>query len=147
MRSFFLPAFVACVVALTGCAPSTIAENPPGVLMAGDSQPGGLTELDTYSLISLAVTEGEIGYSTGLLYKVYAMYDPLSLPSEYRSEVPGKCGTPLIDEVQRNWGRLTPADKAEISQYIKPIGERDFGGTQLDDVTPDQLERERTAID
>ena len=147
MRSLFLLVFVTCVVILTGCAPSTVAENPPGVLVAGDSPSGGLTELDTYSLISLAVAEGEIGYSTGLLYKVYAVYDPLSLPSEYRSEAPIKCGAPLVDEVQRNWGRLTPADKAEISQYIKPIGERDFGGTQLDDVTPDQLERERTAID
>ncbi len=147
MRLFFLPVFAVCAVIMTGCAPSTVAENPPGVLMAGDGPSGELAEFDTYSLISLAVAEGEIGYSTGLLYKVYAMYEPLSLPPEYRSEVPGKCGTPLIDEVQRNWRRLTPADKAEISQYIKPIGERGFDDTQLDDVTPDQLERERTAID
>ncbi len=143
----FLQAFIVCAVVLTGCAPPAGIEHPPGVQTAGHGPPGELAEFDTYSLISLAVAEGEIGYSTGLLYKVYAMYEPLSLPPEYRSEIPGKCGTPLIDEVQRNWGRLTPADKTEISQYIKPIGERDSDNTQLDDVTPNQLERERTAID
>ena len=75
------------------------------------------------------------------------MFDPLSLPAEYMSDVPGKCGTPLISEIQRNWARLNPADQAEISQYIEPIGEIGSDETQLDDVTPDRLDRERTAID
>ena len=145
MRLTVLSAFIICAV-LTGCAPSTVAESPPDVLTTA-SGPTGEVEYDTYSLISFAFAEGRIDYSTSLLYKVYAMFDPLSLPSEYESEVPGKCGTPLISEVQRNWGRLAPADKAEISQYIEPIGEIGSDETQLDDVTPDRLDRERTAID
>ncbi len=144
MRLILLSVFIMCAVVVAGCAPSTVAESTPDV---PTTESGSAGEFDTFSLISFAFAEGRIDYSTSLLYKVYAMFDPLSLPSEYKSEVLGKCGTPLIIEVQRNWGRLTSADKAEISQYIEPIGERDSDETQLDDVTPDRLDHERTAID
>ncbi len=103
--------------------------------------------MSSLDLIETAVRSGALEYSTGLLYKVYAMFEPASLPPEYESAVPSKCGTPLISEVQRNWNLLSPDDRAEISQYIEPIGMPGETGTQLDDVTPDRLNHEREKLD
>ncbi len=103
--------------------------------------------MSSLDLVDAAVRSGALEYSTGLLYKVYAMFDPNSLPPEYESAVPSKCGTPLIMEVQRNWNLISPDDRAEISQYIEPIGMPGETGTQLDDVTPDRLEHEREKLD
>ncbi len=102
--------------------------------------------MSSFDLVETAVRSGALEYSTGLLYKVYAMFDPNSLPPEYESAVPSKCGTPLIAEVQRNWNLLSPDDRAEISQYIQPIGMPGETGTQLDDVTPDRLDHEREKL-
>jgi len=103
--------------------------------------------MSSLELVEVAVRSGALEYSTGLLYKVYAMFDPNSLPPEYESAVPSKCGTPLIMEVQRNWNLLSPDDRAEISRYIEPIGMPGESGTQLDDVTPDRLDHEREKLD
>ncbi len=112
------------------------------VIYSTDEQP--MSSLD---LVEAAVRSGALEYSTGLLYKVYAMFDPSSLPPEYESAVPSKCGTALIMEVQRNWNLISPGDRAEISQYIEPIGMPGETGTQLDDVTPDRLDYEREKLD
>lgn len=103
--------------------------------------------MSSLELIDTAVRSGVLEYSTGLLYKVYVMFEPDSLPAEYESDVPAKCGTPLIHEVQRNWNLLSPDDRAEISKYIEPIGMPGETGTQLDDVTPDRLDHEREKLD
>ena len=103
--------------------------------------------MSSLDLIEAAVRSGALEYSTGLLYKVYAVFEPGSLPPEYESDVPSKCGTPLILEVQRNWNMLSPDDRAEISQYIEPIGRPGDTDTQLDDVTPDRLDHEREKLD
>jgi hypothetical protein len=103
--------------------------------------------LDSVALIDNAVRVGRLDYSTGLLYKIYVMFEPASLPQEYESEVPSKCGTPLIQEVQRNWNLLTPEQRTEISQYVQPVGEPDKTDTQLDDVTPERLDGERDKLD
>jgi len=103
--------------------------------------------MSSLGLIEAAVRSGVLEYSTGLLYKTYAMFEPDSLPPEYESDVPSKCGTPLILEVQRNWNMISPDDRAEISQYIEPIGMPGETGTQLDDVTPDRLDHEREKLD
>ena len=102
--------------------------------------------MSSLDLVDAAVRSGALEYSTGLLYKVYAMFEPHSLPPEYESDVPSKCGTPLILEVQRNWNLLSPDDRAEISQYIEPIGMPGETNTQLDDVTPDRLDHEREKL-
>ena len=103
--------------------------------------------LDSIALIDTAVRSGRLDYSTGILYKVYVMFEPSSLPQEYESKVPSKCGTPLIQEVQRNWNLLTPEQRTEISQYIQPVGEPDKTNTQLDGVTPERLDGERDKLD
>ena len=112
------------------------------VTYSTDEQP--MSSLD---LIEAAVRSGALEYSAGLLYKVYVMFEPDSLPPEYESDVPAKCGTPLIMEVQRNWNLLSLDDRAEISQYIEPIGMPGETNTQLDDVTPDRLDHEREKLD
>jgi hypothetical protein len=108
---------------------------------------GGERAMSSVELIDAAVMSGALEYSTGMLYKVYVMFEPESLPPEFASDVPAKCGTPLISEVQRNWNLLSPDDRAEISRYIQPLGRPDETGTQLDDVSPDRLEHEREKLD
>jgi hypothetical protein len=140
MRRAAVAATLAALL-LAGCA----MEHPP----AG----GGATELtgdrglDSFALIDQAMASGKLDYSTGMLYKVYAMFDPADLPAEYQSDVPAKCGVSLIEEVQRNWNRLTPEARAEIGAYIQPVSSPSGTDTELDDVTPDRLEHERNRLD
>ena len=136
---------LAAVVALVAAAGCSCSVPPPDGERTGystDEPPQSSVEL-----INAAVMEGQLDYSTSLLYKVYVMYDPDSLPPEYQSDVPSRCGTPLIDEVRRNWNVVDLNDRAEIAQYIQPIGEPGPTETQLDDVTPDRLDHERNSLD
>ena len=128
-------------LALAGCA---------GVGAQSDDAAGYPTDerpMDSIALIDRAVGAGLLDYSTGMLYKVYALYEPMSLPEEYRSEVPLTAGASVVAEVQRNWNQLAPEDRAEIENYIESPGEMDRTDTGLDDVTPDRLEDERNRID
>lgn len=102
-----------------GCAGERPSREPGPVGSAAESASEGEPR-DSISLIDAALKAGAIDYSTGLLYKVYAVFEPMSLPSEFRSSVPAKCGTALILEVQRSWDRLDPDDRAEISQHVEP---------------------------
>jgi hypothetical protein len=130
---------------LTGCA----ANEPQPDATAGDARayPTDEVPMSSIALIDAAQSAGMLDHSTALLYKVYVMFDPDSLPPEFRSDVPSKCGTPVILEVQRNWHLLAPEDRLEISQYIQPLGEPGSTDTGLDDVTPDRLDRERDGLD
>jgi len=146
MRNAALVVLIAASV-LAGCAAH---EAPPGEgavdVAARADAVGGEPSLSSLSLIELAVTEGRLDYSTGMLYKTYSLFEPMSLPPEYESSVPSKGGTAVILEVQRNWNRLSPDHRAEIELYIEPIGDQDEG-TALDDVTPDRLDHERDQLD
>jgi hypothetical protein len=142
-KSLVLAALISA--ALAGCAQQ-------GPFVDGSATPYATGErpLDSIALIEQAFTTGRIDYTTSLLYKVYAAYEPMSLPSEFESDVPAKCGTPLVLEVQRNWHRFTPEEQAAIGVYIQPIADpNDPVDTDLDDVTRDHLdqERERERID
>jgi hypothetical protein len=142
-RLLFAVVVAAAAAAVAGCSCSVPAP-PPG----GDvSYPTDGRPMSSIELIDAAVTAGELEYSTGLLYKVYVMFEPESLPPEFVSDVPSKCGTPVISEVQRNWNMLSPDDAAEISRYIEPLGRPGETETQLDDVTPDRLDHERDTLD
>ncbi len=133
---------VVVFVAAAGCSCSVPPPDGERTGYPTDEPPQSSLEL-----INAAVTEGQLDYSTALLYKIYVMYDPDSLPPEYHSDVPSKCGTPLIDEVRRNWNVIDLNDRAEIAQYIQPLGEPGSTETQLDDVTPDRLDHERNSLD
>ena len=137
-------ALAAALFVLAGCScpvPEPAADETV-MTYSTDEQP-----MSSLGLIDAAVRSGALEYSTGLLYKVYTMFEPDSLPPEFASDVPSKCGTPLISEVQRNWNLLSPDDQAEISRYIEPIGMPGESDTQLDDVTPDRLDHEREKLD
>ncbi len=137
-------ALAAAILVVAGCScrvPAPAADET-GTAYSTDERP-----MSSLGLIDAAVRSGALEYSTGLLYKVYTMFEPDSLPPEFASNVPSKCGTPLISEVQRNWNLLSPDDRAEISRYIEPIGMPGDTDTQLDDVTPDRLDNEREKLD
>ncbi len=137
---------LAAIALSLGCAAET---PPPGEETVEGATPAPIDEsrLDSIALIDAAMAAGDVDYSTAMLYKVYVMFDPMSVPPEYESNVLAKCGTPLIMEVQRNWNRLTPEDRAEISQYIEPLEEPGSADTQLDDVTPDRVSNDRDSLD
>jgi len=148
MRYAILAALVATTI-LTGCAAREQAADAGAVDFEAPAEGESDSDephLSSLSLIEIAMSEGRIDYSTGMLYKTYSLFDPMSLPPEYESSVPSKGGTAVILEIQRNWNRLAPDDQAEIGLYIEPIGQQD-DETSLDDVTPDRLEHERTRLD
>jgi hypothetical protein len=145
MNRTTLIAALALAAVVVGCAPQELALDEGQVAYPTDERP-----LDSIALIDQAFAAGRLDYSTSLLYKVYAAFEPTSLPPEFASDVPSKCGTPLILEVQRNWHRFTPEEQAQIGIYIQPIADPgDRVDTDLDDVTRDHLdqERERDRID
>lgn len=134
----------ACALpALSGCSGSAPEAEP----VSDGSYPTDERPMSSLELINAAVTAGALEYSTGMLYKVYVMFEPESLPPEFASDVPSKCGTPVISEVQRNWNLLSPDDRAEISRYIEPVGLPGETENQLDDVTPGRLDDERQKLD
>ncbi len=132
------------LVLASGCAAPAPGPEP---VVDRPASPTDERPLDSVALIDGAVRGGRLDYSTGLLYKVYVMFEPSSLPQEYQSDVPSKCGTALIQEVQRNWSVLTTEQRNEISPYIQPVGDPDKTDTQLDDVSPDRMESEREKLD
>lgn len=146
-RAFVVLGALACLMAVVvmgaslGCAGAGAASGEVG---AGGADGSGL---DSIGLIDQAVRAGRLDYSTGILYKVYAVYEPTSLPAEYESDVPLRPATSLVSEVQRNWNRLLPEHRAEIETYIQPASDPDRNDTGLDDVTPDRLDHERNRID
>lgn len=149
MKQTAVLAALSAAMILVGCAAQEPESDGAGTA-GGMSYTTGETPLDSIALVDEAVAAGDIDYTTGLLYKVYAMFDPVSLPPEFESDVPAKCGTPLVLEVQRNWHRFTPQERAEIEVHIRPIMDPgDAAGTDLDDVTRDllDLERENERID
>jgi len=140
-RKLVLAALAAAAV-LGGCA----TQGPPPDDAAATS-PTDERPLDSIALIDQAFAAGDIDYTTSLLYKVYAMFDPMSLPPEFESDAPAKCGTPLILEVQRNWHRFTPQQRSEIEIYVQPLMDPDATDTDLNDVTRDELDHDPDRID
>jgi hypothetical protein len=144
VRALTASVLAAALLAASGCSSSVPeASSEEGVT----SYPTDERPMSSLELVEDAIRSGVLEYSTGILYKVYVMFEPESLPQEYQSDVPSKCGTPVISEVQRNWNMLSPDDRAEIAQYIEPLGMPGDDDTQLDDVTPDRLEDEREKLD
>ena len=55
--------------------------------------------LSTPDLIEAALAKGEITAEQRLLYLAYALYEPVSLPEQYRSDVPWR-GTLYVREIK-----------------------------------------------
>ena len=82
-------------------------------------------------LIEEAYQKGRISYETSLLYKVYSIFDPQKLPAEYRSSTPGKCATPILREVIRNWGTLSSQVKTELAAYPALLSRPSLSGPEF----------------
>ena len=82
-------------------------------------------------LIEEAYQKGRISYETSLLYKVYSIFDPPKLPAEYQSSTPGKCATPILREVIRNWSTLSPQVKRELTAYPALFSRPSLSGPEL----------------
>lgn len=97
----------------------------PSPTQAGDPPPPSVV------LIEQAYQKGRISYETGILYKVYSIFDPQKLPAEYQSSTPGKCATPILKEVRRNWGRLSSQVKGELAAYSALLSRPSLSGPEL----------------
>ena len=92
---------------------------------AGDPPPPSVV------LIEEAYQKGRISYETSLLYKVYSIFDPPKLPAEYQSSTPGKCATPIWQEVRRNWEGLSPQVQSELAAYPALLSRPSLSGPEL----------------
>jgi len=77
----------------------------------------------TFALIEQAYGKGQISLDQRTLYLAYALFDPAKVPEEYRSPFPEKCGTWILDEIWRNWERLSEQTKRILMTYgFRPPG-------------------------
>jgi hypothetical protein len=81
----------------------------------------GETGQTSAQLINGAYEQNIINFDTRALYLTYSIYNAGALPPEYQSKVPMKDATSIILEIQRNWDKLSPTTREEISQYIQPL--------------------------
>ncbi len=102
-----------CVMSL-----ALLLSTASSVVSCGQS---GETKETSLQLINRAYEQNTIDFDTRALYLTYSIYDAEALPPEYQSNVPMKDATPIILEIQRNWDKLSPTTREEISQYIQPL--------------------------
>jgi len=77
----------------------------------------------SFALIEQAYGKGQISLDQRTLYLAYALFDPAKVPEEYRSPFPEKCGTWILDEIQRNWEKLSEQTKRILMTYgFRPPG-------------------------
>jgi hypothetical protein len=104
IEKFFL--LVVCGVILVGCASATLTP-VDSTLASSTGVPETETEktaqtlqseLTTPELIDVALSRGRISATQRLLYLAYAIYEPDSLPEEYRSNAPWH-GTMAVKEI------------------------------------------------
>jgi hypothetical protein len=73
-------------------------------------------------LIESAHQSGRIDFEMAQLYKAYSLFAPSLLPDEFRSPTPGKCGTPILLELQQNCALLSPETQNILRDYgIRPL--------------------------
>jgi hypothetical protein len=63
--------------------------------------------LSTPMLIEQNRARGEITLDQWAMYQAYAFRAPEQLPIKFRSSVPEKCGTWILDDIHRNWNTLS----------------------------------------
>ncbi len=68
-------------------------------------------------LIESAHQSGTIYFEMAQLYKAYSLFAPSLLPDEFRSPTPGKCGMPILLELQQNCALLSPETQKILSDY------------------------------
>jgi len=119
---------IAAAFLLVAVGFSLVSVSPPA--QAGDPLPPSVV------LIEEAYQKGRISYETSLLYKVYSIFDPQRLPAEYRSSTPGKCASPILKEVKRNWRTLSSQVKKELAAYPALLFRPSLSGPEFTYDTP-----------
>ena len=63
--------------------------------------------------------EKKIGLNEYLLYKCYLIFNPAKLPNKYKIFVkPLKSGTPVVDQILKNWDTLSPQAQNELKKLL-----------------------------
>ncbi|MCC6626152.1 MAG: hypothetical protein IT340_01995 [Chloroflexi bacterium] len=71
-------------------------------------------------LINAAVQRGEITEETGLIYRVYALFDDPRLPAQYRGRDADAPDSWVLSEVQDRLPSLSPATQALLAPFLIP---------------------------
>jgi hypothetical protein len=75
-------------------------------------------EMTTRAVIEDAYQRGAIDHDEMILQKAYAVYAPRKLAEEFRGGMVDKCGTPLVDEIERALPNL-PQEIAEEIERLR----------------------------
>ena len=63
--------------------------------------------------------EKKIGLDEYLSYKCYLIFNPAKLPNKYKISVkPLKSGTPVVDQILKNWDSLSPQAQNELKELL-----------------------------
>src|SRR3989339_356902 len=71
------------------------------------------------NLIEKAFVNGEISYENSLIYKLQFVFNYISLPKEFQSNVIEESGTSILKEVLINWNTFSPNNKEIVKKYIR----------------------------
>lgn len=72
----------------------------------------------TLELISAAEAAGDIDLDTAWTYRLQRIFQPGRLPERYRSDVPMRCGTPVLRGFDRVRDRLRPGTLDALQPYL-----------------------------
>ena len=63
--------------------------------------------------------ERKIGLDEYLSYKCYLIFNPAKLPNKYKISVkPLKSGTPVVDQILKNWNTFSPQAQNELKELL-----------------------------
>lgn len=79
--------------------------------MAQGGQPSSL------ELIEEAYLRGELDYETALVYKVYSVFAPDRLPTEFQSDTPSRGATLVLAEVMNVWDSLSMETRILLREF------------------------------
>ena len=77
-------------------------------------------DMTTRAVIEAAYERGDIDHNEMILQKAYAIYAPQKLAEEFRGGEIEKCGTPLVDEIER----VLPDLPQEVADEIRELRAR-----------------------
>ena len=73
--------------------------------------------IPSHVLIEQAYHSGKIDFEQEQLYKAYSLFDPSSLPKEFRSTKLGKCGTAMLKTLRKNFEYLSSETQKILTNY------------------------------
>ena len=77
-----------------------------------------------WELIRDAMEQGLLTSEQALVYSAVALFAPNRLPASLKGEGLGKCGTPILVELEARWWGLSPWARETLSEWPVAAGER-----------------------